>query len=455
MRFCVLTLLLLLSFSISLPAQRAVEDLPLPSTSLIFKATDTTWLPAWMMVEDYNPFVVGWDTTELHNYTYNGAGFEETDSVDQWAFGIWNPTTKWEYTTDSKGEVLWTTRLIRVAGAWQYDYSLRWSNDSLGNRLGFLWLDWNVAAGAWDTMLVRRFLNTYDGSGHLLEQINQVNSGSGWNNSSKSIWAFDVAGLDSLEETYSWSSSMWMPNNQYIRFFNTSGEMTEQFRSTGSGTSWVPADHEYGFTWHNYAKYQYLTRTVAVWSGSAYEDIERYTVTYGINDSYVSLMESYGSSGWQPSIQLILNYDADGRQELYEQSSWTGSAYVPSIGVKHLFTYGSGGELLVDEYQLLSGSAYMPQARSTYGNHSVDAHAPNPEPALWIWPNPALDQLHLSLPNGKWELRLLSLEGKEVFLPLSQQEGFVELPLKDLRAGTYLLHAQQGEQIITRKVMVQ
>jgi hypothetical protein len=449
-----LPLLPLLLASTFLNAQRAAGLHP--NASHVSKATDTTWLPGWMLHEDFRISSGVWDSSYFHLYQYTGDGFLAVDSNNTYALAAWHPINKYVKEVDSVGQVLRTDYLTWSVSAWEPNHRVESVYDTRGNRILTRQLNWSTSMASWDTLSQSRSTYTYDGLDSLIAKVTDTWTFGVWKPSERYTYTRDALGLVSSMTYASWTGATWQDNVRYDWTYGPTGEVLEKWEYYNSGAGgWTPLRHYYDYTWHNFAKGQYLTRTQADWMGAAYEEVERHTYTYDSLDGHVLVLETKDSAGlWANYEKEEVRLDATGRNTLLEESSWSGTGWVLQAGFKNFYTYGAGGELLVHEQHHLLATGYFPERRYTYGNYSVDAPAPAASSSLTVWPNPAHDKVQITLPEGRWSVQLFNLQGAEVTPPLPDQQGQVELTLRGLRSGIYLLRAEQGGKTITRKVMV-
>ena len=72
-----------------------------------------------------------------------------------------------------------------------------------------------------------------------------------------------------------------------------------------------------------------------------------------------------------------------------------------------------------------------------------------------IWPNPSMDKFNLKLPQGKWTIKVMDLQGRIVKTALLQGSAASnqEIETKNWPEGIYILEARQEELILRRQIV--
>jgi hypothetical protein len=87
--------------------------------------------------------------------------------------------------------------------------------------------------------------------------------------------------------------------------------------------------------------------------------------------------------------------------------------------------------------------------------------ASNPEEKMEVWPNPAQQDLFVKLPtdSGNWQLEIFDMLGRatdvKTAIDVAQEGAEVQLQIGSLSAGTYVLRASSGQQVLSQAVIVQ
>jgi hypothetical protein len=72
-----------------------------------------------------------------------------------------------------------------------------------------------------------------------------------------------------------------------------------------------------------------------------------------------------------------------------------------------------------------------------------------------VYPNPATDKIIIEIPNhGGNEVKLFTMEGKEISVRSVRLEGSIEVVVDKLADGFYMLFAKSGKEIVWEKVQV-
>ena len=92
---------------------------------------------------------------------------------------------------------------------------------------------------------------------------------------------------------------------------------------------------------------------------------------------------------------------------------------------------------------------------------SVETVAPQPIGSLNLYPNPASERLTLSytgLQPGSGQVTIFAITGQAVITEqyvLNSQSGQLDMDLGKLLPGIYFVQLSQGNQVMTRKLVVQ
>lgn len=96
---------------------------------------------------------------------------------------------------------------------------------------------------------------------------------------------------------------------------------------------------------------------------------------------------------------------------------------------------------------------YRTQAQGTNPNISVKEIGDATQ--VKIYPNPAADKIIVTLPNyGESHVKLFNMEGKEQTISFSRTNEGLEIAIKTLPVGYYMLFAQSGNDIIWEKIEI-
>ena len=233
---------------------------------------------------------------------------------------------------------------------------------------------WKIdATGDW-VLKSRAIDHAYDANGTLLYYLLQKGDDiSGWTDSYRYNYTYDVVGheLSYLEEK--WNGTMWVMQWSVNRVYDANGNLMS---TAGTGFRYLL----------NYdAQNLLLTKTYQERVNSNWVDKTRYDYTY-LPNSTTETTYNWTNNAWIESSRSTDTFDANGNliQNLYEQ--WNGTAWVNSL--LELHSYDVNGNILHDLTQGWNGTDWE--------NNFLTDYTYNAENNLTYW-------IAWNYVNGSWE----------------------------------------------------
>jgi hypothetical protein len=376
--------------------------------------------------------------------------------------------------------------------------------------------DWNEAQSKWDTVNQSTF--SYVSTGGLLERILSDYASGSFVQDFRETHHYNVQGFDSLTLGEDWTGTAWEPSFQFRRTFDPFGNVTESMGYVWNGSSWDTssgyratftyhdtsqiasviqesyaagtgweADYkmEYSFDildrwdtvtgylpnsgnwvpdlrlvdigWHDFSKNQPDSGRFEKYT-TGWVNLERYHVTYGVNDNQVWTYEKYGTD-WDLTEQFIFNYDSHGNEILNEMYAWIGIWHQEEGLISHR-SYNPSDQMTEVWTELFDGYIYRYHDRYVFSNFFVGHSDPHNIPLqVLVFPNPATDAIHLQFEGdetGPVQVQLYDLMGRlrmDKALSRHGENVRIEIP-QDWEDGTYICRIQTSKGMATRRIVL-
>jgi hypothetical protein len=371
---------------------------------------------------DYNETQGRYDTAQQTLFDYNQIDSISKEHVQNYNLGIFQDSALISLSYDAKGhQTVWLyQRVFPDNGSIVNSEKDSSSYDSHGNLVYSDKSYWN--GSEWTIFYGEQTAYTYDNNGHVTSQeLQLLNPGSNWMKQYKAIYKMDANGNiiavheyladiygnyaieDSLidvrfyqndvtrpiQETYLQDSSgKWVVRSRYTASYNSQGQITR-------------------------AKEEFLTN-------NKWELNETWTWQYDshyLNTYYADSVMSAGQMQVYQANSNNFTYDADGNLLTYESLSYNPSSNTWAKQTKLIYNYQSKTEL--------------PEA---------PAFAEN----ITVYPNPAIDQLHIKMPNGSGDVQInmIDMQGRIINSMREPYTDNISIPLGDIPNGLYVLQVQ-------------
>ena len=249
--------------------------------------------------------------------------------------------------------------------------------DAAGNRTLTEQYRWENS----DWVIGTKTVAEYDAAGNQTLSQGYAWANNSWVNSYKMIFDCDAEGNVILDEYYFWRDDSWVGNNKTVYEY-TDGERSKTLSYGWEDGDWVltrtvgafglkPSylidgdkihfgyPNRIGGNMGNYMTYQYDEAKLDIeydtngklilftYDGNAHK------VEYDENNNFVSIEIDYSGGS---VFKITYEYDAEGRQTLYERNIKSGENLFP-IGEKYVFTYDATGNITsYDIYKVEDGA---------------------------------------------------------------------------------------------------
>jgi hypothetical protein len=370
---------------------------------------------------------------------------------------------------DSRGFVTESVYQDWVSGAWQNKYRNKNLYDTQGNSIGYTYEEW--INNAWSVITGSRTTYTYTTAGSVAKETNEI-----WDPTVGSFifnnrysYSYNAAGATTEEIFESWDDV----KNSFVPAFRYLYTLTgAQLWSEYVFQEWENGAYENSLHVINPVRNaqgaltKYETQS---WSGTAWEDHARTTITYQANGSYQNLTEKLANGNWVNDLRWSTTYNDHDDFEESKDEAWINNAWSITIGSRMLWRYDAAGNVARLVYQQLglTDKAYVNVNLYTYSNYQTITLANKQATALTtatqLFPNPTAGKATLKLAGlrkeqGTLQAQVLNSVGQVVQqLTLQPQQGVVEqeLALENLKAGVYTLRVLTSEGAVVKRIVRQ
>jgi len=404
------------------------------------------------ITEYYSPSM-SWYNYSKNEYTYDSDQrlILDLEYLENPANNGWHNYIRREYTYDQYGNQislvkhLWDTDLEQWTG--QYGFSHTFTYDENGNRTQFFYDQWDNDTQEWveylwyeyeyddNDRLVstvmqrwagsgsfygwfndRKYENTYDNDGNIIQEISYKAYPAGWRNYTKIDHTYSPDNTR-LSEKYEWEivTEQWIASDYHDETYDDNDNLIEKISyEKGSTNQWIL-----------YASYEYIY------------DENNNRIVNTINSQWDTNTEQWGSIG-----KYEYNYD---NAYTYDD------LILPDVNPE-LFRHKQESYILYVQY--VNWPELMPSARETYFYSSIELTSNEyvSEVPILIFPNPANDVITFDLKNPTTATIILrDVQGKYISTQTLQNN---QLPVNQLDSGVYFYELFYEEKMFGGKFIV-
>ncbi len=358
---------------------------------------DSTYYSSW----DVN--ALQWAAPSRILYGYNAADKENSLINDNSAGGAWQASERRiNYSFDANNNLLGYEMQYWNSG-WVNTQKYTFTYDNANNRITGLMQDWVTSTNSWKNNTY--ITNTYDANHNLLTSIEQQwnLSSSSWVNLKKETATYNTNNEYTSDIFEGWSTvtSSWESFERYL-FFYTNSDLTGLVEEIyDSNTSSYIAIYKVA---HSYDGNHHLLNSISQQPNPtimAWENTDRDTYTYDSHDNQITYLNERWNSGtgaWENAFRQFDYYSS-----------------------------------------------------KTVGLNVLAAQAEN----ISLYPNPATDNIRLFNETGMTytSLSIRDVNGKQVFTQALDHSSTVDIPLRALSQGMYLLELKSESGPVYKKFM--
>ena len=216
--------------------------------------------------------------------------------------------------------------------------------------------------------------NTYDGSGYLTNQLDQLwdGSSSSWNNNEQFSYTNNGNGTvqQNIKQSWNPSSGTWMNSERLSYTHNGSNQVLTLTYENWSGGAWV----NYVKSTNSYDGSGYLTNNVfQLWdsSSSSWKNSSQTNYTNNVNGTTQQLIQQswLPTGAWSNSIRTIYTYNGSNQVLAMTTEFWSGGAWINYL--KSTNSYDASGYLTNNLVQLWdsSSSSWENSNQTNYTNN--------------------------------------------------------------------------------------
>ncbi len=401
-----------------------------------------------------------------------------------------------------------------IGNEWSYDWKYNdVTYDFNNNLLGATGLSWDESDNSWKPE--EQIIFTYDVNNNLTSLIYKLWNGIGWENTAKGIIAYDINNNLTSELFQSWNGNEWGNYGQHIYIYDANNNQiswTSQLWEEGDWTNESSYINTYdvnnnqitvlyqewnGIAWNNYnltsnaydthnnlthKLYQnwngtewlnnyvridnynqsdILTiRTFQLWYSNAWVNYSRSVYIYDTQNNIIKISsQEWNTSTWNmPNYMSVFGYDENNNQISQQGYQWLGFEWGLDNRFSHVYDADNFivSEVYMDYYYGGTGVNYGDSAYIYFHTVmvSVDQLADD-QGSISIWPNPSNGKFTLS-GNNFDKIEIFNLLGERIFTSNQvRSQTNAEIDLSQYGFGVYCVLIHDGQEVYTRKIVVQ
>lgn len=329
---------------------------------------------------------------------------------------------------------------------------------------------WVIAFGT-------QYVYTYNAQNQILTRTSQNY------NTTLSVYENDYREINYTYNSYNnpltwseeeWDGAQWVSSANYtyvydVNGFPTSAQMDEWDNTT---STFIPAIKYDNVSWYNWngdldeSLIAGLTTLLYNTTTSSWDPANRQTITYGANNSKVTLIEVYENGVFVNSLRSTENIDYQGRTTFYQDETWDNMAGTWGIDWQNanVYTYDVNDNLTQEIYQswnqntlALENNLRIDYADFQSFDNTTGIFAQQSE-ALSVYPNPMNESVTIST-SGLAEkvslIQLIDMNGIVVKSINNPTSTSVEINRDGLTSGCYFVQVKAGATVLaTTKLLV-
>jgi hypothetical protein len=337
---------------------------------------------------------------------------------------------------------------------------------------------------------------TYDASKHKTLLLEQEINGSNLTNLVKDTFAYDTHGNVVLDEMFYWFNNKWKAStgtkntytydaNGYItsytsQYLDTSGSWQNDLRldmgrgtggkitylvaSYDNGSGFLPQDSFTDAQFYNNDYNKFISAVMKEDNGAgSYDPRARITGTYDSKGNPLTLLVEQwynGSQSWGNAERQTWAYTPKGDNSYFSVEYFDITSWVLSSGTADSISYDANGNLIKDEHIVYNDTTSNWDNKLLTVNHfhkTALAEANTVSNSINVYPNPAMDQLHVSIPASEKStfITMYDLSGKVVYQSQLSAAQNLTIPVSALDKGVYSLRIVSGTEVTNKLVVKQ
>lgn len=244
-----------------------------------------------------------------------------------------------------------------------------WMHSELLNKS--IWFSPESISWKWDTILcfdeqeilLERYTQTFDISGHILTQMIQKYQGGAWVDLNRISYTNDIQGKPVTVITEQWIGGVWYKVSRLTITYDNSGRIIMEFMEKWQNEAWTD------YVRRSYSYYEgnkKLGMLQEVSSGGIWENDLRTTYTYETGSNNYIVVGEFSDSGgpWEPGSKLSYTCDENGNwlEMLFEE--WQ-TSYWAVLG-KIVYINDTQGNILTETFINWLGDTWVNDSRKNY-----------------------------------------------------------------------------------------
>jgi hypothetical protein len=372
----------------------------------------------------------------------------------------WSGATKQESTFDASGNLSEVTDYYWDTSSrdWVRDFKYTYAHDAYGSLIICHAFTWDSGNEAWVERLREKTETEFDNSGNRTAAITFWFDGENhvWIESAKTEYRYNTTGKMTSLYIYEWKNGHWVENVKYEYEYDEHGNRTLSIQLNWEQhyQRWVGAKYIYqydgdgnmtlnmGFSWDDVnetwvesVKHEYE------FDPGRNETIFTFYYWDKVNELWISSVRSLIRRHENGKITLLIAYEWDNGNEAWNEKT-RGEYVYDSYENPHvviLTTHFGNQVQVVKDYYYWSDP-------SKSGVEKITA------PKIFIYPNPALNELYVADAGINSRITIYDLSGKQVLTLIANSET-ERIDVSHLKPGIYIITVgHQGNRRVSRFV---
>jgi hypothetical protein len=427
------------------PSEKSIYDFNPQNdlqAKLDFKLVNANWQPdkKEILTYDSNHQVL---TRQLQSYNSSG--------------GTWSDVWRFVYSYFPEGQLRSYKQESKTGNSWTLEESQAYTYDSAGNVTSIYS---RLPLGYYQAIDSVREFYTYNAANKQVKYQGQVWDGQGWlnNHGIQNFSDYDSLNREVILTTQEYQNTDWVNKERTLKAYHAAGDLSVYVQQQWSGSLWDSTsrtDYAYNPT------HKMTAKLVQTKNSNGWINTELDSVVYDGSDREILSRQWHWepASGWVSYSRSFHYYPAGKEGNLYE--AWSGGSWYPVQ--KGWQTLNDDSSIQAySEFRYLPSSTDVQFADSVDRFFQTTTRISSDQEAdeFLLYPNPASDFLYMH--SGKnpgsplLRLELRDLQGKkvkELSIPPGQS-GEIKIPLAGIQQGIYLLKADFEKGYRCRKVQI-
>lgn len=212
------------------------------------------------------------------------------------------------------------------------------------------------------TLLFVITLSVLNAQTELLSSVDQSWNGSSWDTSSGKNYEYDGNGNLLSESSFNWNGSEWTQSYKTLYTYNSNNKATEQIFQEWNGSQYI---NEYRNLYTYDSNNNIIGFLSESWNGTAWEDDDRFNVTYTNNQISSAIDQDWDGTQWINEERTTFTYTANNLTEiLYEE--WNGSQWTLENGDREVITYNTNNMQTTNTEESWNGTSWDEDGTTEY-----------------------------------------------------------------------------------------